>query len=94
MFLFIVLCGSDSRNKQPDPTLRQRPVSQPCTRTEANALFIHKHHRAFGPTTDDGKMLSSTKNDSPSLNQSHRSDVSIRSITKYRFSSFEFVENQ
>ncbi len=62
---------------------RQRPVSQPCTRTETNAILINNHHRQFGTTTDDAKILSSTKNDSPPLNNSHRSDISNRSITKY-----------
>lgn len=76
------LCYSDVRNKHPESTIRQRPVSQPCTRTETNALLAHKPHRQFGTTTDDAKILSSTKNDSPSLNHSHRSDASIRSITK------------
>lgn len=82
-FLLLDFCYSDARNKQPESSIRQRPVSQPCTRTETNALFIDKHHRPFDPTNDNAKILSSTKNDSPSLNHSHRSDVSIRSITKY-----------
>ena len=82
-FLLRDFCYSDAKNKQPESSIRQRPVSQPCTRTETNALFIHKHHRGFDPINDDAKILSSTKNDSPSLNHSHRSDASIRSITKY-----------
>jgi len=72
-----------------DSPVRQRPLSQPCTRTETNAILTNAHHRQFGTTTDDAKLLSSTTkpNVSPSssscLNTSHRSDISLRSITKY-----------
>jgi hypothetical protein len=67
--------------------IRQRPLSQPCTRTETNAILTNNHHRQFGTTTDDAKLLSSPpKHNSPStpscLNNSHRSDISLRSITK------------
>jgi len=65
-----------------DINIRQRPLSQPCTRTETNILLTNNHQRQFGTTTDDAKILSSTKNDSPPLNSTHRSDASIRSITK------------
>jgi hypothetical protein len=65
----------------PESIIRQRPLSQPCTRTETNAILTN-NHRQFGTTTDDAKILSSTKNDSPPLNSTHRSDASIRSITK------------
>ncbi len=73
----------DTSNNHIDSTIRQRPLSQPCTHTETNAILTDNHHRQFGTTTDDAKILSSTKNDSPPLNNSHRSDTSIRSITKY-----------
>lgn len=66
-----------------DSITRPRPLSQPCTRTETSSLLTNNQQRQFGTTTDDAKMLSSTKNDSPPLNNSHRSDLSIRSITKY-----------
>jgi hypothetical protein len=85
-FLFNFLLFLDSfknSNNQIDSTIRQRPLSQPCTRTETNAILTTNHHRQFGTTTDDAKILSSTKNDSPPLNNTHRSDTSIRSITKY-----------
>ena len=67
--------------------IRQRPLSQPCTRTETNAILTNNHHRQFGTTTDDAKLLSTppTHNSPPtpaSLNNSHRSDISLRSITK------------
>ncbi len=75
--------SSNSPNNHIDSTIRQRPLSQPCTHTETNAILTDNHHRQFGTTTDDAKILSSTKNDSPPLNNSHRSDTSIRSITKY-----------
>ncbi len=90
--------SSNSPNNHIDSTIRQRPLSQPCTRTETNALLTtNHHHRQFGTTTDDAKLLSSTtKRNSPPpplpppssssssscLNNSHRSDVSVRSITK------------
>ena len=79
---FILFINSDTMNHHhPESMIRQRPLSQPCTRTETNILLTH--HRQFGTTTDDAKILSSTKNDSPPLNNTtHRSDVSIRSITK------------
>jgi hypothetical protein len=67
--------------------IRQRPLSQPCTRTETNAILTNSHHRQFGTTTDDAKILSSASKHSspqtpPCLNSSHRSDISLRSITK------------
>ena len=69
--------------------VRQRPLSQPCTRMETNAILTNNHHRQFGTTTDDAKLLSSSdnvKHNSPlastCLNTSHRSDISLRSITK------------
>jgi hypothetical protein len=80
--------------------IRQRPLSQPCTRTETNAILTNNHHRQFGTTTDDAKLLSSTTKhtSSPSsscLNTSHRSDISLRSITKYFYFNsklFQFYE--
>ncbi|CAF0961401.1 unnamed protein product [Adineta steineri] len=87
---------NNSLNTHIESPIRQRPLSQPCTRTETSALLTnsHHHHRQFGTTTDDAKLLSTTTittttkhTISPStscLNNSHRSDISLRSITKYR----------
>ncbi|CAF4624506.1 unnamed protein product [Rotaria sp. Silwood1] len=72
-------------------TVRQRPLSQPCTRTETNAILTNNHHRQFGTTTDDAKILSSTKNNSPSFNNTHRSDVSIRSITNEQYDEMKSI---
>ena len=76
--------GLASRVESP---VRQRPLSQPCTRTETNAILTNNHQRQFGTTTDDAKLLSSvTKHTtSPSANclsNSQRSDSALRSITK------------
>jgi hypothetical protein len=71
--------STDSMSTHTDSTIRQRPLSQPCTRTETNAILTNRH---FGTTTDDAKIFSSPKNTSTPLNNSHRSDLSIRSITK------------
>lgn len=64
--------------------VRQRPLSQPCTRTETNAILTSSHHRQLGTSTDDAKLLSTVRkqNSPPCLNNSHRSDISLRSITK------------
>lgn len=74
----------DSLTNHVDSPVRQRPLSQPCTRMETNAILTNTH-RQFGTTTDDAKLLSKP-NVSPSLssclNTSHRSDISLRSITK------------
>lgn len=80
----------DSMNNHMESPIRQRPLSQPCTRTETNAILTNSQQRQFGTTTDDAKLLSSAtttpkQNSPPSsncLNTSHRSDVSLRSITK------------
>ena len=77
----------DSLSTHMESPVRQRPLSQPCTRTETNAILTNSHQRQFGTTTDDAKLLSSTtqQNSPPAsncLNTSHRSDVSLRSITK------------
>ena len=81
----------DPLNTPLDTPIRQRPLSQPCTRTETDALLTnhHHHHRQLGTTTDDAKLLSTSahkRHASPAsstcLNASHRSDVSVRSITK------------
>jgi hypothetical protein len=76
-------------NSHIESPIRQRPLSQPCTRTETNAILTTNNHRQFGTTTDDAKLLSSSttpKHNSPPasscLNSSHRSDISLRSITK------------
>ena len=76
------LDSKNTLNHHSEYTIRQRPLSQPCTRIETNAILTN-NHRQFGTTTDDAKILSSTKNNSPSMNNSQRSDTSIRSITKY-----------
>ncbi|CAF3389809.1 unnamed protein product [Rotaria sp. Silwood1] len=78
-------------NNHIDSTVRQRPLSQPCTRTETNAILTNNHHRQFGTTTDDAKILSSTKNNSPSFNNTHRSDVSIRSITNEQYDEMKSI---
>lgn len=75
-------CLDPLNNPQESP-IRQRPLSQPCTRTETNAILTN--HRQYGTTTDDAKLLSTVtkQNGSPCLNNSHRSDISLRSITKF-----------
>jgi len=86
-FFSYFLLSLDSLSSHIESPIRQRPLSQPCTRTETNAILTNNHHRQFGTTTDDAKLLSSTtKQNSPPLttclNTSHRSDISLRSITK------------
>ncbi|CAF3186890.1 unnamed protein product [Rotaria socialis] len=76
--------------------IRQRPLSQPCTRTETNAILTNSHHRQLGTTTDDAKLLSSTRkhNSPPSsncLNNSHRSDISLRSITNEQYDEMKSI---
>ncbi|CAF0994330.1 unnamed protein product [Rotaria sordida] len=78
-------------NNHMDSISRQRPLSQPCTRTETNAILTNNHNRQFGTTTDDAKILSSTKNNSPSFNNSHRSDISIRSITNEQYDEMKSI---
>jgi len=89
-----------SLNGSMDTTVRQRPLSQPCTRTETNAVLINSHHRQFGTSTDDAKLLSSaTKHSSPPAtshqpscsNSSVRSDVSIRSITNEQYDEMKSI---
>ncbi|CAF5183986.1 unnamed protein product [Rotaria magnacalcarata] len=78
-------------NTHIDATVRQRPVSQPCTRTETNAILTNNHHRQFGTTTDDAKILSSTKNNSSTFNNSNRSDISMRSITNEQYDEMKSI---
>ncbi|CAF4278161.1 unnamed protein product, partial [Adineta steineri] len=98
---------ANSRNNSLNPhiesPIRQRPLSQPCTRTETSALLTnsHHHHRQFGTTTDDAKLLSTTTittttkhTISPSiscLNNSHRSDISLRSITNEQYDEMKSI---
>ncbi|CAF3776398.1 unnamed protein product [Adineta steineri] len=78
-------------NTHNDSPIRQRPVSQPCTRTETNAILINHNHRQFDTSTDDAKILSSTKNISPLLNSSQRSDTSVRSITNEQYDEMKSI---
>ncbi|CAF2115192.1 unnamed protein product [Rotaria magnacalcarata] len=85
-----------SLSTQIELPIRQRPLSQPCTRTETNAILTNSHHRQFGTTTDDAKLLSSTRkhNSPPSsncLNNSHRSDISLRSITNEQYDEMKSI---
>jgi len=65
-------------------TNHQRPLSHPCSRADT-------HQRQLGTTTDDAKMLTSTKNDTPSLSNSHRNDSSIRSITSEQYDEMKSI---
>jgi len=77
-------------NPQESP-IRQRPLSQPCTRTETNAILTT--HRQYGTTTDDAKLLSTVtkQNGSLCLNNSHRSDISLRSITNEQYDEMKSI---
>ncbi|CAF0863112.1 unnamed protein product [Rotaria sordida] len=87
---------NNSLNNHIESPIRQRPLSQPCTRTETNAILTNNHHRQFGTTTDDAKLLSTTQkhNSSPSsscINTSHRSDISLRSITNEQYDEMKSI---
>ena len=82
LYLFVVKDSMNTLNHHIDSTNHQRPLFQPCTRTEINTIITNNHHKQFDATTDDVKLLSSTKNQSSTLNNAHRSDTSMRSITK------------
>ncbi|CAF1635095.1 unnamed protein product, partial [Adineta ricciae] len=87
---------NNSLTSQMESPVRQRPLSQPCTRTETNAILTNNHQRQFGTTTDDAKLLSSaTKHTtSPSancLNSSQRSDTALRSITNEQYDEMKSI---
>lgn len=61
---------------------RQRPLSQPCTLAETNAMLINNHVKTFHQKTT---ATAST------LNSSYRSDLSMRSITKFVNEKFDSI---
>ena len=100
-FAEAVFLTIDPTSNPVEASARQRPLSQPTSRLETSVEPTAHHHRPFDTSTDDAKILSSTKTESPQLNLTQRSDVCMRSITKYfvelfivlKFSSFLLVNN-
>jgi hypothetical protein len=81
----LVVDASQGLHHPADASVRQRPLSQPCARAGTNSLLINSHARQWdtSPMSDDARFVSSVKMKSSSpLNNSHRSDQSMRSITK------------
>ncbi|CAF1023714.1 unnamed protein product [Didymodactylos carnosus] len=96
---------SMSSNNAVEQIVRQRPLSQPCTRSETtNAVLTNghsQHRQQLGTTTDDAKMLSvrNSNNDqqttilstSNCANNSLRSVMSLRSITTEQYDEMKCI---